>query len=53
MVTSGERCFRISKDEVLEVDELLSTQEDADTRMLVHVKHAAAKYQKVVVILLF
>jgi len=53
MVTSGESGFRISKDEVLEAvleaHELLSTQEEADTRLMIHVKHTAAKYPKVVV----
>ena len=49
MVTSGERCFRLTKDDVTEITELRSTQEEADTRMMIHVKHAATSYQNVVV----
>ena len=50
MVTSGEICFQISKEDVVEIVELGSTQEEADTRMMIHVKHAAADYRKVLVI---
>ena len=32
-----------------EITELRSTQEEADTRMMIHVKHAATSYQNVVV----
>ena len=49
MVTSGERCFRFKKDDVTEITELRSTQEEADTRMMIHVKHAATSNQNVVV----
>ena len=49
MVTSGETCFRLTKDDVTEITELRSTQEEADTRMVIHVKHAATSYQNVVV----
>jgi len=48
MVTSGERCLRLTKDDVTEITELRSTQEEADTRMMIHVKHAATSYQNVV-----
>jgi len=41
MVTSGERCFRLRKDDVTEITELRSMQGEADTRMMIHVKHAA------------
>ena len=41
MVTSGERCFRLTKDDVTEITELRSMQGEADTRMMIHVKHAA------------
>ena len=50
MVTSGERCFRLTKDDVTEITELRSMQDQADTRMMIHVKHAAASYRNVVVI---
>ena len=35
MVTSGERCFRLTKDDVTEITELRSMQEEADTRMMI------------------
>ena len=50
MVTSGEIFFQISKDDVLEIEQLISTHEEADTRMMIHVQHAAANYNKTVVI---
>ena len=50
MVTSGERCFRLTKDDVTEITELRSMREETDTRMMIHVKHAAASYRNVVVI---
>jgi len=50
MVTSGERCFRLTKGDVTEITELRSMQKEADTRMMIHVKHAAASYRNVVVI---
>jgi len=50
MVTSGERCFRFTKDDVTEITELRSTHKEADTRMMIHVNHAAASYRNVVVI---
>ena len=50
MVTSGERCFRLTKDDVTEITELRSMQDQADTRTMIHVKHAAASYRNVLVI---
>ena len=50
MVTSGERCFRLTIDDVTEITELRSMREETDTRMMIHVKHAAASYRNVVVI---
>jgi len=50
MVTLGEGCFRLTKDDLTEITELRSMQEEADTRMIIHVKHAAASYRKVLVI---
>ena len=50
MVTSGERCFRLTKDDMAEITELRSMQGEADTRMMIHVKHAAASYRNVVVV---
>ena len=34
MVTSGERCFRLTKDDVTEI-----TEEEADTRLVIHVNN--------------
>ena len=51
MVTSEELCFQITHDNVKEVEELATTgHEEADTRLVVHVKHAAANYPTVIVI---
>ncbi|KAG1651429.1 hypothetical protein GQR58_027101 [Nymphon striatum] len=50
MVTTGEQCFKITKDEVTEMTELRSTHEEADTRMMIHAKHAAVNFRTVVVI---
>ncbi|KAG1670717.1 Glutamate receptor ionotropic, kainate 2 [Nymphon striatum] len=49
MVTTGEQCFKITKDEVTEMTELRSTHEEADT-MMIHAKHAAVNFRTVVVI---
>ena len=40
-VTHGEDCIRITAQSVEDVPELKSTQEEADTRLLLHAKHAA------------
>lgn len=44
-VTEGERCFLLKASEAgmvrMEVPQLNSTQEEADTRMLLHAKHSA------------
>ncbi|KAG1660201.1 hypothetical protein GQR58_022123 [Nymphon striatum] len=50
MVITGEQCFKITKDEVTEMTELRSTHEEADTRMMIHAKHAAVNFRTVVVI---
>ena len=50
LVTCGQGCWRITKDHVSRVMELESTQEEADTRLILHAKHAADKGFRVVVI---
>ena len=40
-VTCAEKCFRITKDGHDEVQLLQTSQEEADTRMLLHAKHAS------------
>jgi hypothetical protein len=39
-VTCDEKCFQLSKEGMFEVPELESTQEEADTRMMLHAIHA-------------
>jgi hypothetical protein len=50
VVTSGEQCFQITRDSVEEVTELFSTQEEADTRLALHAKHAIGTNRHVIVI---
>ena len=40
-VTSSDRCIKLTESGWQEIDDLQSTQEEADTRILLHVKHAA------------
>ena len=51
-VTCEESCFNLTADEWewVEVAELLSTQEEADTRFLLHALHAARTGSKAVVV---
>ena len=49
-VTSEEQCSRITADKVEKAEELKSTQEEADTRLLFHADHAArAGYESVII----
>ena len=51
MVTPEGQCFQITQDEVKEVGELATTgHEEADTRLVIHVKRAAANHPTVIVI---
>jgi hypothetical protein len=50
IVTIGEQCFSITKDDVEKVHELTSSQEEADTRLALHAKHAAGTHRHVIVI---
>ena len=49
-VTCKETCFKRTTDEWVEVAELQSTQEEADTRLLSHALHAARTGSKVVIV---
>ena len=49
-VTCEETCWHISDDACVDVPELLSTQEEADTRLMLHALHAARSGAKAVVI---
>uniref|UniRef100_H3AH91 Uncharacterized protein n=1 Tax=Latimeria chalumnae TaxID=7897 RepID=H3AH91_LATCH len=48
-VTCEERCFRLIQENTEEVDDLKTTQEEANTCILLHAKHAAADYKSIVV----
>lgn len=49
-VTSGEHCTLITSDMISDVEELRSVQEEADTRILLHVKHAGAQVPSTIII---
>ena len=51
LVTCGNRCYKITAERVKEEKELRSEQEDADTRLLLHVPHAAneQRYRSIIV----
>lgn len=49
-VTLGEHCFKLTKDECEEIPALKSNQEEADTRLLLHAKHAAEHYPHILCI---
>eukprot|EP00794_Sanderia_malayensis_P001475 gene1475-1633_t len=40
LVTLGEKCFQLKTHSVIDIEELHSTQEEADTRLLLNAKHA-------------
>ena len=48
--TSGQNCSKINSNATPEVPELVSTQEEADTRILLHAKHASNNYSAIVVV---
>ena len=41
IATSDEKCFKIAKTEVTEVEELTSSHEEADTWVVIYARHAA------------
>ena len=49
-VTCEETCFNITADEWVEVADLQSTQEEADTRLLLQALHAAITGSKAVIV---
>ena len=48
--TSGEKRFKLSSNSVSEVTELENTHEEADTRILLHAKHASGNYSSIVIV---
>lgn len=49
-ITCEQRCFMVTGDDWEEVPELESTQEEADTRLLLHAQHAAKQGYKAAII---
>ncbi|KAK3750403.1 hypothetical protein QZH41_005565 [Actinostola sp. cb2023] len=50
-VACEEQCVKITQEQVQVVDDLISTQEEADTRLLLHGAHAAKdRYQSVIIV---
>ena len=45
-----EQCFKVTKDGSEVVDELASSKEEADTRTLLHTKHASRNYIIMVIV---
>ena len=48
-ITCEKECFKVTKDGSEVVDELATSQEEADTRMLLHTKHASSNYRSMVI----
>ena len=46
--TSGNKCYKITAAGCCEVDELQSDHQEADTRLLLHSKHASLTYSNIV-----
>ena len=49
-VTSCDKCFKLSAERSEEVNEVKTAQEEADTRILLHAKHAAADYGSITIV---
>lgn len=49
-VTCGETCTKITSDEAVEINELKTSQEEADTRILLHANHALSDVYSIVII---
>lgn len=49
-VTCGEMCWKIDRVEASLVEELQSSQEEADTRMILHAKHASDEGYKTIIV---
>ena len=47
-VTYREQCFQINSDSCVEIEALKSNQEEADTRLFLHPKHAAETYPSII-----
>ena len=49
-ITCGKQCFKVTKDGSEVVDELATSQEEADTGTLLHTKHASSNYISMVIV---
>ncbi|KAG0727608.1 hypothetical protein GWK47_034280 [Chionoecetes opilio] len=49
-VTCDNLCFRLTRDNVIEEDELKTSQEEADTRVIFHAKHAAPLVSSIIMV---
>ena len=49
-ITCGAKCYKVTANSVQDVVELSSEQEEADTRLLLHAKHAATPHVKAIII---
>ena len=49
-ITCEKQCFKVTKEGSEAIDELTTTQEEADTRMLLHAKHASSNYKSIVIV---
>ena len=48
-VTDGVKAFNIKDETVMEIPELESNHEEADTRMLLHAQHASQQHRKIMI----
>ena len=48
--TCGAKCYKVTANSVQDVVELSSEQEEADTRLLLHAKHAVTPHVKAIII---
>ena len=49
-IPCGKQCFKVIKDGSEVVDELATSQEEADTRTLLHAKHSSSNYINMVIV---
>ena len=48
-VTSGSDCWKLKPTDLVKVPELFTLQEEADTRMFLHCKHASEEFNNIVI----
>ena len=48
-VTSGSDCWKLKPTDSVKVPELFTLQEEADTRMFLHCKHASEEFNNIVI----